>query len=369
MMDSYFSRVLLTPSAVFLSVLFGPSYSSGTAITQFVTTNGPTGGLLSILTIGLVFAVSLSLSFELARLFKVYEYHGFVEILLKRAWILYEIVILVGIVIALSIAITIGGTILKDHFGIGVWAGSLGIFLLIVVLTYFGQVVVKKSMMFSVAALFIVLVVLVTQLVSGHLDQIVHAFTGVDHQTGGVSTGFKYAVVSAGFVPLLLYCATGLRSRSEAFVAGGVAAVISIIPALVFHFAFLVDYPEIIAEQVPVYRMFELISTPFMLNAYVLVMFVLIAQTGVGMQQGLLQRLDAWQMRRKQIPLTPAGHAVVTVVLAGISIALGTMGVVALLLRAYAIMFVSFIAVFIVPLLTYGAYLVFRKRGVQEPVS
>ena len=366
MMNSYFSRVLLTPSAVFLSVLFGPSYSSGTAITQFVSTNGPTGGLVSILTIGMVFAVLLSLSFELARLFRTYEYVGFIHILLKRAWFLYEIVILVGIVIAISIAVTIGGTILEDHFGTAVWLGSLMIFLLIVLLTYFGQTVVKKSMVLSVAALFIVLVVLVIQLVSGHLDRIIHVFTSVDHQAGGVSTGLKYAIVSGGFVPLLLYCAIGLRSRSEAFVAGIVAAAIAVVPALVFHFAFLVDYPGIIAEQVPVYRMFELISTPFMLNAYVLVMFVLIAQTGVGMQQGLVQRLDAWQIRRKQIPLTPAWHAVAAIATVTISVALGTMGVVNLILRGYSLLFLCFIVVFVVPLLTYGAYLVFRKRVLPD---
>jgi len=366
MTDSYFFRVLLTPSAVFLSVIFGPSYSSGTAITQFATINGPTGGLVSILTIGIVFALLLSLSFELSRLFKKYEYVGFIQILLKRAWFLYEIVILIGIVIATSITVTIGGTILEDHFGIAVWLGSLMIFLIIVLLTYFGQNVVKKSMVLSVAALFIVLVVLVIQLTSGHLDRIIHVFTSVDHQGGGVSTGLKYAIVSGGFVPLLLYCATGLRSRSEAFAAGVVAAAISVIPALVFHSAFLVDYPGIIAERIPVYRIFELISTPFMLNAYALVMFVLIAQTGVGMQLGLVQRLDAWQIRRKQKPLTPAWHAVAAIVTVTTGVALGTMGIVALILRAYSLMFYCFVVVFVVPLLTYGVYLVFRKRVLPD---
>jgi uncharacterized membrane protein YkvI len=204
--------------------------------------------------------------------------------------------------------------------------------------------------------------VLIIQLLGDHVDQIAQVFSGSDHQQGGVLTGLKYAIANGGFVPLLLYCAGGLKTRSEAFVAGVLASTIAVLPALVFHFAFLVDYPAIIEERVPVYRMFELISSTSMLNAYVLVMFVLIAQTGVGLQQGLVERIDAWQKHRKGTPLNRAGHAAVAVAVAGVSVALGTMGIVSLILRAYTLMFILFIIVFIVPLFTYGAYLVFRRR-------
>ncbi len=367
MTDSYLFRVLLIPSAVFLSVIFGPSYSSGAAVTQFISINGPTGGLVSIVTIAVVFALLLGLSFELARLFKAYEYVGFIRILLRRGWVLYEIVILAGIVIGLSIAITIGGAIVEDHFGPAIWVGSLSVFILIVVLTYFGQDIVQKSMVLSIITLFVVLTILVFQLVSGgHLDRVMHVLTSVDHQAGGALSGLKYAVVTGGFVPLLLYCGKGLRSRSEVVVAAVVAAVFAVVPEVVFHFLFLVDYPAIIEERIPVYRMIELVSTPLVLNFYVLIMFVLIAQTGVGLLQGLVQRLDAWEEKRKGAPLTPAGHAAVAAATAAVSVALGSMGVIALILRAYAVFFVAFIVVFVVPLLTYGAYLVFRHSSIGE---
>ena len=368
-MDSYFYRVLLIPSAVFLSVLFGPSYSSGAAVTQFITINGPKGGLVSILTITAVFAVTLSLSFELARKFSSYEYVGFIKHLLKRFWFLYEIVILLGIVAGLSIAITIGGAILADRFGLMAWVGSLTIFLIIVLLTFYGRNVVKKSMILSVVALFLVLGIFVFQLFSDHLDQIALVLANSEAQASGVISGLRYAVVSAGFVPLLLYCAVGLRTRGEAFVAGVVAAVVAVLPELVFHFAFLIDYPNVIQHPVPIYRMFELVSTPFMLNVYVLLMFVLVAQTGVGLQQGLIERCDVWQMNRKAVPMTRSQHAAVATATAIISVGLSSMGVVALILRAYALLFFGFIAVFIVPLLTYGVYLVFQPRAQLTPLE
>ncbi len=366
MNDSYFYRVLLVPAAVFLSVVFGASYGSGREVVQFVSINGPTGGLVSVLTVATVYALLLAISFEIARMFKAFEYVGFFKVLLRRGWFLYEIVILIGMIIALSITTTVGGTVLEDHFGIAVWIGSLLIFGFVVVLNYYGQKIVEKSMMLSVAALFVVLAILVAQLVSGHVDRVVEAFSTQEHITGGVMTGLKYAVSNGGYLPLLLFCVIGLQSRREAFTAGIFAASIAVIPAIVFHFSFMVGYPSIIDERLPAYWLFQNVSTPFMLNVYVVVMFVLVAQTGVGLLQGLIQRLDSWQRNRSGQPMTKLGHGGVAAFMIATSLALGSMGIVALILRGYTIMFYSFIVVYIVPLMTYGIYLVVRGKPTSD---
>ena len=106
MLNSYPFRVLVVPAAVFLSVVFGASYGSGREVVEFISINGPTGGQVSILTLAFVYGILLTLSFELARLFKSFEYVSFFKVLLGRAWFLYEIVILLGMIIALSITTT-----------------------------------------------------------------------------------------------------------------------------------------------------------------------------------------------------------------------------------------------------------------------
>ena len=176
MLNSYAFRVLIIPAAVFLSVVFGASYGSGREVVEFISINGPTGGLVSILTLASVYGLLLTLSFELARLFKSFEYVSFFKVLLGRAWFLYEVVILLGMVIALSITTTVGGTVLEDHFGVSVWVGSLMIFIIIVGLNYYGRRIVEESMMLSVTALFLVLAVLVFQLVDSHAQPIACRF-------------------------------------------------------------------------------------------------------------------------------------------------------------------------------------------------
>ncbi len=363
MFNSYPMRVLVVPSAVFLSVLFGASYGSGREVVEFVSGNGPTGGLVAIATLVVTHAVLLVLSFELARLYRSYDYVSFFRVLLGRGWFLYEIVILVGLVIALSITTTVGGTVLDDRFGIGAVVGSLLILGLIVVLNYHGRRIVEQSMMISVVMLFVVLAVLIAQLADSHFGDIVATFADHPYRDGGVFTGLMYAIGGGGYLPLLLYCATGLRTRSEAITAGVVAAAFAAIPALIFHCAFMAGFPEIVEQRLPTYWMFEQLSTPFMLNVYVLVMFVLVAQTGVGVLQGLIERIDGWSRQRRGRPLGRTGHGAIAGAAVILSTALGSMGIVALILRGYTIMFASFIVVFVVPLLTYGLYLVARGQS------
>ena len=363
MLDTYFLRVLVIPTAVFLSAIFGAAYGSGREVMEFISSNGPSGGLVALSSLCVTYMVLLGLSFEIARLFKAYDYVGFFKVLLGRGWFLYEIVIVIGLLIAMSITVTVGGTVLEDHFGFAVWIGSLLIFVLVVGLNYYGRKVVEQSMMLSIAALFAVLAVLAVQLFDGYMDQIVERFATIDHQPGGILTGLQYAIANGGYLPILLYCAMGLHSRAEAFTAAVVAALVCVIPAAIFHFAFMLHFPEIVDERIPTYWMFTIVSTPLLLNIYVVVMFVLVAQTGVALMQGLIQRVDGWHLRHRGRAMSRLSHAGVAAVVVASSLALGTMGIIALILRGYSLMFASFIVVFVTPLLTYGVYLVYRGRS------
>ena len=46
MNTAFLTRVFLIPSAVFLSVVFGGSYGSGREVVEFISKNGPMGGLV-----------------------------------------------------------------------------------------------------------------------------------------------------------------------------------------------------------------------------------------------------------------------------------------------------------------------------------
>ena len=361
MLNSYLFRVFLIPSAVFLSVLFGGSYGTGREIMEFVSKNGPLGGVLALGTVCLTYVVLLFLSFELARIFKQYEYRGFFKQLLGPAWFLYEIVILLGMVITLAVCTTGAGVILESRFGYSHWIGSAGLLVLVFILNYQGRVIVEKTMILAVSALLILLVALVFKLSGEAGESIRTSFAQDTMNWGSWRGGVQYALVNAGFIPLLLYCARGIESRGQAALAATTAGAVAVVPGVVFHFAFMSAYPAITEEQLPAYWLMEHLTSPLFLDCYVLVLFVLIAQTGVGMLQGFLERVDAWHVQRFGTPLNHMGHGLVALGMSSASMVLSSIGIIALIVLGYDFLAASFILVFALPMLTRGVWLVWKS--------
>lgn len=360
MLDSYLFRVFIIPSAVFLSVVFGGSYGTGREVMEFISRHGPVGGLLSITAVVVTYSILLFATFELARMFQRYDYRSFFDKLLGRFWFLYEIVILLGMIISLAVCTTAAGAIADSRFGFPAWAGGAGLLLIVFILTYQGRALVEKTMILAVLSLGAVLVALVVQLAGEPVEQIRAAFASEPVEWTAWQGGMQYALVNGGFIPLLLYCARGVRSRSQAGMAAVTAATVAVLPGLVLHFSFMSLYPAITSEELPAYHLMSTVGSSVLLNVYIAVLFVLIAQTGVGMLQGFLERIDSWHTQRFDRPLSHLGHGLVAVGMVVGSMALGSMGIIALILTGYTFLAMSFILVFAVPLLTRGLWLITR---------
>ena len=356
--STFLWRVIITPSAVFLSVIFGGAYGSGRETVAYISANGPYGGLISILTICAFFSIVLFLCFELARVFRTYEYNGFARILLKRFWPAYEALIMIGLIITLAICASASGAIAHDHFQISAIIGGAILLSIIVTLNFFGAEVVKRSMMLSVAALGVAVAYLLFANLAKFGPEITQAFqTQSNDLLSGIESGLTYAQTSGGFIPILLYCAVQLRSRKEVAIAAILAGLCAVLPAIALHISFMASYPEIISETVPSYWMAGKATSPFFLNIYIAIVFLMIAQTGVGLLHGVLERIDHWAEARRGAPLSRKGHALVAACAFFISLLFASMGLVDLIFRAFTFFSNAFLVVFFLPLFTYGIWL------------
>lgn len=351
-----FYRVALLPAAVFLSVIFGGSYGSGQEIVQFVSAAGPLGGYWALAVIVLIWGLLLGLSFEIARLFNTYEYAGFMRALLRKGWVAYECVILLSMVLVLAICAAGAGTVLSEHFGASTWLGSLGLLTIAVALNYCGRKVVERSMILSI----LVLLAMLSILCVNALPQL----SWPEAQTQAANpllSGAQYAIVNGGFIPLLLYCGRGAQTRAQAFAAGFCAAAAAAIPGFLLHTSFLVDYPDALRQSLPAYWTIGQLMPPVFLSLYVLVLFVMVTQTAVGMVYGLSARMDSLSAGRRRRVLSRAEHAAIAAFLIGGAMLLADIGFVTLIARGYDVLVVLFVLIFVAPLLTYGAWLTFRK--------
>ena len=363
MFDSYLFRVFIIPSSVFLSVVFGGSYGTGREVMEFISRHGPVGGLISVVAVVITYSLLLFVTFELARKFNQFEYRGFFQKLLGRFWFLYEVVILLGMVITLAVCTTASGAIASSRFGLPAWMGSAALLAIVFVLTYQGRSLVEKTMIVAVLGLGVLLVALLVQLAGEPAQQIQAAFASEPVNWNAWQGGVQYALVNGGFIPLLLYCARGVQTRSQAGFAAVCAASVAVVPGLVFHYAFMSEFPTIVDAELPAYHLMSTVGSNTFLNMYVAVLFVLIAQTGVGMLQGFLERIDSWHAGRFDKPLSHLGHGMVAVGMVATSMILSSLGIIALILAGYTFLAVSFILVFAVPLMTRGIWLIYRPSS------
>ncbi|GAB5487505.1 MAG: hypothetical protein Pars2KO_10750 [Parasphingorhabdus sp.] len=347
-------------------MLFGGAFGSGREVVEFMSQHGPVAGFVSIVVIAAVYAMCLFLCFELARLYRTYEYRGFYKLLLGRGWVIYEFFITLGVIVALAICASSSGAVLNSHFGLPTLIGGSMLLVLVISLNYGGRTIVERSMVFSVLALSAILMVLLVVVLSSHSAAVTQAFGSNSDLLGAVQGGFRYAITNAGFIPLLLFCAIQLKSRRETLIAGTCAGIAGIAPAIIFHLTFLADYPQVLEATLPTYSMIEQLTPALFLDIYVVVLFVMIAQTGVGVLHGAIERIDARMMESSGAPMGKVGHASVSGIALLASTALASIGLVELIAQGYKYLSIVFILIFALPLLLVGIPRILRQDGKFE---
>lgn len=358
---SPFVRVVLVPAAVFQSVIFGGAYGTGREIAEFISSHGPVGGLLALAVVMLGFGLVLALSFELARIGQLYDYRGFLKTLIGPAWFTYEILFLIALFLVLAVNGSAAGNILNDRFGLPPLVGVGFLFAAVIALNYLGRNLLENAMSACMVALVVVLLMFCTMTFVLYWDSIRNAFNDSSVDSNWMASGAQYALYNIAIVPVLLYCARDIETRGEAIVGGFAAGAMGAFPALVFHVTFMAAYPVVIDEALPTYWMIGKLASPWLMIAYIVVLFAMVIQTVAGLLQGLNERLDAWALERRGKKCSPLAHATIASVVLMFSLLLASFGITALVARGYGNLAWAYLVVFIVPLLTVGVFKIYRR--------
>ena len=355
-------KAWIVPGAVFQSVIVGGGYGTGREVVEYVSSAGPWGGLANTVLIGLLFALVLAVTFDYARRFEVRDYRLFIKSLLGPGWMLYEVVMIVGFVLVLAVAGSAAGQVLHDSFGIP-FAAGVGLMLLIVVtFNYSGRQWIERTLT-AWGLLMSLLLIVYTILVFLHMGEaIAGAFTGIELESGWWRSGVRFFLYTAMIIPVLLYATDHIETRTQAWGAGLIAGVLGTLPAVLYHLTFMAGYPQILEEALPTYWTIVRLALPAAVVVYVIVLFVTIAQTGVGILQGINERLDAWWLERRGHALTPRLHASIAGGAVLASLLLSNFGIVALVAQGYGTLAWFGIFLFVAPVLTIGAWRLYGAR-------
>ena len=352
----------VVPGVVFQSVIVGGGYGTGREVVHFVSAGGPAGGLFAVALVGVMFCLTLGLTLDFARVFRIRDYRSLIRAMLGRLWMVFEVGLVLVLVLVLAICGSSSGEVLSRSFGWHPLAGIGLMLLIILAIGYFGRVWVERTLTFWGILMTVLMLCYAAIVVSRFGDHIALQIAAEDVHPDWWRGGLRFFFYSALVIPTLVFTSGRLQSRKEAWGAGLVGGVLGVLPALLYHLTFLPSWPAILEEPLPVYVTIQRLGMPVLLLCYVVVLFGTIAQTGVGALHGVNERIDAWRRESRKPGLSAAMRSTVAGTIAVASMGLASFGIVELVAKGYGTLAWVGLFLFVLPLFTIGVWRL-RRAG------
>lgn len=358
-------QVYIIPAAVFISVVMGGGYGTGREVIEFFTRYGLLGGVFGIAVAACVFSLVLVCTYEFARVFKVYDYRSFFVQLIGRFWFIFEILYLLIFLLVLGVVSSAAGNILEQEFAVPAWLGMSGVLLLVVALVYFGREAVEKVLTFWALGMYLVFIAYFLQITDYGQVSVLAAVSQGEVVSGWFTGGVLYAMYNVAIAPVLLFSTRAIASRREAVAAGIITGIAVMVPAVLFHLSYAVGYPEVVQQAVPNYWMISEYGSPLLLGAFLVALLGTLVETGAGLVQGLLERIEGVFASGEGESLSHRARLSIAVVTLGVGGLMGTLGIVSLIAKGYSALSVGFALVYIIPICTLGVYQLFNAAGTE----
>jgi uncharacterized membrane protein YkvI len=365
--SSWFQRYLL-PGFAFKAVVIGGGYATGRELAEFFLPSGPWGGILAMLLATVVWSAVCIVTFLFARTTGSRDYRTFFRNLLGPGWIVFEITYFLFVVLILAVFGAAAGAIGQALFGWPPIVGTLCLIAGIVGFTTFGNVSVERLFkwvtffLYGVYALFVVLAL------TAFGERVLANFAGASLGEGWVSGGFTYAGYNIVGAVVILPVLRHLTSNRDALIAGGLAGPLAMIPAFLFFICMVAWYPEIGREALPSDFMLQRMNLPVFHVAFQLMIFSALLESGTGGAHAINERIAHAYRAQSNRELSKRARLALTGVLLLIAIFLADrFGLVALIARGYRALAYVVLAIYVLPLLTYGVWRLMHRA--QQPVA
>ena len=365
MKSSFFQRYFL-PGLVFQSVVIGGGYGTGRELVEFFLTDTPLGGLMGMVTAMLVWSLVTAVSFELARMTRSHDYRNFFSHLIGKGWMAFEVAYLLLLMVALSVLGAASGSIVQENFGIDRNIGIVSMMLIVGILVFYGSSLIETALAGWSIVLYSTYAIFVFMCFSDYGGQIAGNLTSGGFGAGWLKAGVTYAGYNVAAIPAILFFTRHIVTRREAMTAGLLAGPIAMIPGLLFFFAVIGHYPQILQQTVPINYILADMEAPLFHLIFQIILFGTFVETGTGMIHGINERIaEVYREKGEHMP-KPLRAAIAIVLLLVAIFAASTIGLVDLIAKGYGLLTYVFIVIFVIPVLTLGLWKVITSKTTTQ---
>lgn len=366
---------LLLPAIILQSVLIGGGYATGREIVAYGARWGAMGWV-AVVVIFLGFGLTAFLTFEVARVFRAYSYKRFIRQLIGPLWPAFDLLFLAMAILVIAVMASAAANIMRDTLGIPELPGTVLIILGVGILTFYGSRVIEAFKSLGTIALYLAYVafsILVLAARGGGTMEVLAtgdtSYVGHIGVAAVVGSGILYVGYNLAVYPAVLFTLHRQSRRRETLTAGLLSGLLMTVPFTLTWLCVLAFYPspEILDAPVPWLPMLQAVGGTWILVVFGIVVGWTLLETSVGMIHAIIHRVDddmraaaaaagreAAGLSRLQSGLFGTGILLAAMLLSRI-------GIITLVARGYALMGYLFIALFALPLLTVGAWKVWKK--------
>jgi uncharacterized membrane protein YkvI len=360
---SWFQRFLL-PGFAFKAVVIGGGYATGRELAEFFLPSGPWGGLMAMGLATVIWSAVCVATFLFARATVSEDYRTFFRNLLGPAWPAFEAAYVVFIVLILAVFGAAAGAIGAAVFGWPPIAGALCLVLGIAGFVAFGNVAVERLFkyvsffLYGVYALFLLLAL------TRFGDRVALAFSEAAPTTGWAMGGLTYASYNIIGAVVILPVVRHFTSRRDAVVAGLLCGPLAMMPAALFFVCMAAYAPHIAAETLPSDFLLRRLDLPVFHILFQLMIFAALLESGTGGVHAVNERIaHVWTRSRGREFSKTARLAVAAALLVGSIFIADRFGLVALIAQGYRLLAWMFLAVYVLPLMTWGLWRLWSGRA------
>ena len=136
-MGNFMARYLL-PGIILQSVLIGGGYATGREIVEYGAKYGFMGWLSGLASF-IGFSVMAILSFEMIRLFRLYDFKSLLKSLIGPFYRLFDIAYVMLMLIIIAVMSSATGAIVEQMTGLNYWVGVSVITVVVGILNFYGE--------------------------------------------------------------------------------------------------------------------------------------------------------------------------------------------------------------------------------------
>jgi len=363
MQASWFQRYLL-PGFAFKAVVIGGGYATGRELVEFFLPSGPQGGLLAMSLAAVIWSVVCIATFLFARATHSEDYRTFFRHLLGQGWMIFEIAYCLFIVLILAVFGAAAGAIGAALFGWPTLAGTLCLMLSIAMFVAFGNTSVEQLFKWVSIFLYGVYFLFVVLSLGKFGDRIATNLALEVPTEGWLLAGVTYAGYNIVGAVIILPVLRHLTSNRDAIIAGALCGPLAMIPAFLFFICMVAYYPEISAEALPSDFLLQRLDAPVFHGVFQLMIFAALLESGTGSVHAVNQRIEqVWRAKRGRVLSARARFVAAGVLLVIAMLLADRFGLVTLIARGYRGLAYVLIAVYVLPLLTFGVWRLWQRRG------